>query len=267
MTIQSSKTLGGVGASLAVTGIISTVLAAFRLSDGGLTSWTDLVLSGAVSLLAFVGSVLFFVAMYGFSKDYAEPRIFRYILYGILVAIVSGVIIGVALVGFTITSILCQVSSSSSLPINSAEIQALILPYMAGLVPCMELVMLAVLFFFYRSYNILAEKSGVKHFRTAARILVLAGILNVVIGSIFAVFAYTNGIHYQTLFFASTPGAFIQYIAWAFAAKGFFAIQPPKVTNTMAQSYTIDTQRHECFNCGAQTQIGDVYCVRCGKKL
>jgi uncharacterized membrane protein len=266
MTIQSNKTLGGVGACLTVTGVVSTVVSVIEQASGASSSWAGFGLTAAIGLLTFVGFILFLVSMYGFSKDYAERRIFTYIVYGILIAIVSAVIIGVAWFGFTMISLLNQVSNAGSSP-SSAEIQALLTPYTSILYPAMAVITVVTMFFLYKSYNLLAQKSDISLFRTAAKIFVLAAILNLILGTVFAVLAYTSGIHYTTVVLAFAPGAFLQYIAWAFAAKGFFAIQTPAAPITPAQPYPAASQILYCPNCGAQTQPNAIYCVKCGKKL
>lgn len=265
MTVQSNKTLGAVGASLTLTGIVSTVISIYEQTSGASASLAFVGITAVISLLAFIGGILLLVAMYGFSKDYSKNRIFTYLIYAIIIAIVSGVIIVVVWFSFTLASIVGQASSASSPP-SSAQIQTLITPYTAALLPALALTTFIPLFFVYRSFNLLAQKSGVTLFRSAARIFVLAAVSNLVLGAVIAVLAYTGGLHYQTLLLAFTPGAFIQYIAWGFTAKGFFSIQPPAAPPTTVQPYP-SSQVQYCPNCGNQTMLGDVYCVRCGKKL
>jgi hypothetical protein len=128
-------------------------------------------------------------------------------------------------------------------------------------------VTLIVLFFVYRAYNLLAQKSGVQLFRTAAKIFVLSAVINIFLGIIFAVLAYTNVVQYTAIVLALTPGAFVQYIAWALSAKGFFAVPSSTPPTAFTQPYPAANQSFYCPNCGAQTQPGNSYCVRCGKKL
>jgi uncharacterized membrane protein len=115
MTVQGNKTLGALGACLVLTGVASTVISIVQQVSGSTVSIVGLGLTAAVGLLAFVGYILFLVAMYGFSKDYTERRIFTDIIFGILIAIVSGVVIGVAWVGFVFVSLFGQLSSGGSL--------------------------------------------------------------------------------------------------------------------------------------------------------
>jgi uncharacterized membrane protein len=260
MTVQSNKTLGVLGAILVLTGVASTVISIVEQVSGITTSLVGLGLTAVIGLLSFVGYILFLVAMYGFSKDYTERRIFTDIIFGILIAIVSGVIVGVAWVGFVIISLFGQLSSAGSLSSGS---QALITPYTAIIIPVMSAIALVVLLFIYRAYNLLAKKSGVQLFSSAAKIFVLSAVLNVILGVTFAVLAYNNVIQYTAIVLALSPGAFIQYIAWALSAKGFSAIQPTATT----QPYPTANQTLYCPNCGTQTQPGSIYCVKCGKKL
>lgn len=258
--------MGGLGACLVLTGVASTVISIIQQVSGNTASLVGLGLTAAIGLLSFIGYILFLVAMYGFSKDYTERRIFTDIIFGILIAIVSGVIIGVAWVGFVFISLFGQLSSVGSLSSNAGS-QALITPYTAVIIPVMTGITLVVLLFIYRAYNLLAKKSGVQLFGSAAKIFVLSAVLNIFMTVIFAVLAYTNVIQYTAIVLALTPGAFVQYIAWALSAKGFFTIQPPAPPTATTQPYPAANQTRYCPNCGAQTQPGNVYCVRCGKKL
>jgi uncharacterized membrane protein len=265
VTVQSNKTIGAVGASLTLTGIVSTAISIYQQISGVSANLIVVGVTAVVGVLAFVGLILFLVAMYGFSKDYAENRIFNYLIYAILVGVVSVVILGIAWFGFAMISVLSQVSSAVP-PSSSTQIQALITPYLAALLPVAGLIMFAPLFFIYRAYNTLSLKSGVSLFRGAAKIFMLSAVLNVLLGVAFAIFAFTGGLHYPALLLAFTPGAVVQYIAWAFTAKGFFDIQPPAIPTMQTQPYAAGQNRY-CLNCGTQVQTGDAYCVRCGKKL
>ena len=72
MTIQSNRTLGEIAAIFSMLGIVSTVSSVF-LNGYPASTVTNLPLvlvTSLVGLFAFVGFILFLVAMYGFSKDY-----------------------------------------------------------------------------------------------------------------------------------------------------------------------------------------------------
>ena len=265
MTIESNRTLGGIGALLTLTGVVSTVITIIQSGNTASTNLASLGISSIIGILTFVGFILFLVSMYGFSRDYGEHKIFRYILYGFLGAIISGVVIGAFWLVFTIMGVL---SNFSSLPNDSAQIQSLLMPYITPIIPVMSVVTLVWIFFNYKAYNLLADKSGVNLFGSAAKIFVLGAAVNLAVSIAFGVLAYNGSISYSTLLLSSAPGAFIQYVAWALMAKGFFSIKAPAVQATTQQTYpTITTPVQYCPGCGAQNQTDSTYCVRCGKKL
>jgi uncharacterized membrane protein len=265
MTIESNRTLGGIGALLTLTGIVSTVITIIQSGNTASTNLASLGISSIIGVLAFVGFILFLVSMYGFSRDYGEHRIFRYILYGFLGAIISGVVIG----AFWLVLIMRGVISNFySLPHDSAQIQSLLMPYITPIIPVMSVVTLVWIFFNYKAYNLLAGKSGVNLFGNAAKIFVLGAAVNLAVSIAFGVLAYNGSISYSTLLLSSAPGAFIQYVAWALMAKGFFSIKAPAVQSSTQQTYPIITTPVQyCPGCGAQNQTNSAYCVGCGKNL
>ena len=94
LTIESNRTLGGVAAILMLIGVISQASTAFEVcfsQFAGASIFTGI--GGLFGVLSFVGFLLFLVAMYGFSKDYQEHRIFSYLLYGIIITIVAAVVV------------------------------------------------------------------------------------------------------------------------------------------------------------------------------
>ncbi len=94
MTIQTNRTLGGLGAIFSVLGAISTISSVFLYGypTSSIANLSLVLISGVVGLFGFVGFILFLIAMYGFSRDYTEHRIFNYILYGFLCTVVAGII-------------------------------------------------------------------------------------------------------------------------------------------------------------------------------
>ena len=94
MTIESNRTLGGIAACFTLIGVVSQVSMLFQytLPNSSPAYIAISAISGIVGVLGLVGFILFLIAMHGFSKDYGENRIFSYILYGLIVSIVAGVI-------------------------------------------------------------------------------------------------------------------------------------------------------------------------------
>ena len=76
MTIQTNRTLGGIGAIFSVLGIVSTVSSVFLYGYPTSTAvnLSLALVSGVVGLFSFVGFILFLIAMYGFSRDYNEHQ-------------------------------------------------------------------------------------------------------------------------------------------------------------------------------------------------
>jgi uncharacterized membrane protein len=236
VTIQSNRTLGLLGACFTLVGAVSTALSLFRyLYPTSLAA--DLAVSavaGAVGVLAFVGFILFLVAMYGFSRDYGERRIFNYVLYGLLIGIVAAIVAVIAIfaVFFAYLASILPSFSSSSLP-SSSQIQSLLLPYSAPFLAVFGFIALINIVLDVLAFNLLGGKSGVPMFRTAAKVLLSGGLLMAVSGVVFGVFAYVNLITYDQLSLMVLPGAVVQEIAWLLLAVAFFRIQPPPAQATV----------------------------------
>ncbi len=272
MTIQSNRSLGGIGAILTIVGAIGSAVSVLQLAYpvGNLSVLNIgiLAISSVVSVVAFVGFILFLVAMYGFSKDYGERRIFSYILYGLIIAIVLAVVIGVIWFAFFMVNMLMVIPILSPTPSSTTQIQTLLAPYYGPLLAAMSIVMLVWILYNYKAFNLLAHKSGVHLFHNAARIFLLGAVINVAVGVIFAVLGVTGFLGYNTLLLASVPGGAVMYIAWAFAAKGFYSIVAPP-TQPLTQSIVSPTsyQVKYCPNCSAQNRVDSSFCERCGQKL
>jgi uncharacterized membrane protein len=247
-----------------LTGIVSTVLTAVA-SVTESTNLGLLLLNGIIGFLPFIGFILFLVSMYGFSKDYSEPRIFRYIIYAFIGAIVTAVVVMTIWAILTFVNILNQATLSSLT--SSTDVESLLAPYLSPIMPIMSVVSLIWIYFNYKSYNLLAAKSEVSLFRNAAKIFVIGAVVNVAIASVFAVLAYTGIISITSMELVSLPGGLIQYVAWAYMAKGFSAIKVPPTQTVEPQIFPAGTVTQFCPNCGSPTQPNEVYCVRCGKKL
>lgn len=247
-------------------GVISTILslAQFTARDAPL-NFGILGGSSIVGVLSFVGFILFLVAMHGFSKDYAERKIFSYILYGFIISVVLAVVIGIIWFALFMVSILSLFSTFGPTPPTSTpQIQSLITPYYAPLMLGMAVVSLVWILYNYKAFNLLAEKSGVQLFRSAAKIFVAGAVVNVAVGAFFAVLGLLGLIDYYVMLLVSVPGGLVQYIAWGFVAKGFFSI--PVSTPSYAAT-TPPVQGSYCPHCGAQNQADATYCSRCGQKL
>jgi uncharacterized membrane protein len=97
-----------------------------------------------------------------------------------------------------------------------------------------------------RSFDLLAEKSGVDSFRTTGLLYLIGAVLNIV------------GV-----------GGIITWIAWIFAALGYQKLQPLPIASAPFippyQPGTVAVKR--CPTCGAENSPDALYCRNCGRLL
>ena len=58
MTIESNRTLGGIGALLTLTGVVSTVITIIQSGNTASTNLASLGISSIIGILTFVGFIL-----------------------------------------------------------------------------------------------------------------------------------------------------------------------------------------------------------------
>jgi uncharacterized membrane protein len=196
MTLESSKTLGGVGAILVVIGFL------------GLFAY------GYTALLSLIGIIITLIALKGFSDHYNEAGIFNNALYGFITAIVGGV----AFIATIIVMVLMAISNINIDWTNPTAVQqyfmdlnnlwSIIGTLIAALVVLFIFVIISAIFF-RKSLTSLSTKSGEKIFETAGLLWLIGAILTIVL-----------------------IGFILIGIAWILIAIGFFSIkttatQPP----------------------------------------
>ena len=255
--------MGGIGAIFTFLGVASTISSIFL---NGYSSSTSLNLSavlvtGVVGLFAFIGFIMFLIAMSGFSKDYGDHRIFNYIIYGIVGTIIAAVVAAVILFGvllLNLSSIIPSTTSTSAMPI-------FVSPYVA----VGALAGLVWVVFIVKAFNLLGKKSEVSLFRTAAFLLLAGVAIGVVLDIVFATLAYFGSINYSNYLLAGIPGSLIQNFAWALLAIAFFRIKVPPTTQTFTQPNfpPIAGQVKYCSNCRTPNQNDAIYCTHCGQNL
>jgi uncharacterized membrane protein len=209
MTLESNKTLGGIGAILLFIGLIPYG-------------------EPFTGIIALAGLILVLVALYGFANIYKERGIFNNFIYGIIAGIVGSVIAGVVVVITVLTSLknfLYQIfpswngdwSKLSGLTPNISNItMSAVLPFLEGLLVVFVVLwifLIIVAFFARRSLNILSAKTGVGLFSTAALLLMIGAVLTIVL-----------------------IGILLMWIAVLLLAIAFFQIraQPEQPVTTMA---------------------------------
>jgi uncharacterized membrane protein len=265
LPVETNRSLGGIGSVLSFLGIISTIITLADYAITGLSPTNSLATlgflgaAGIFGFIAFVGFILFLVAMYGFSRDYGERRIFSYILYGIIGAIITAVVVGIASLLISLGTLFSPFQTTNP-PQSTAIQQTSIITSSVS-----TIVSLVWVFFVIKSYNLLSEKAGVSLFKVGARVLLVSAILNVVMAAIFIALAFSGEIDFNTYILALLPGGILGYAAQGLFAISFFRIKPP--TQPYVQTNAWQNQVRYCSNCGTANQLDSVYCTKCGQKL
>ena len=226
-------------------------------------------ISGIFGILSLVGFLLFLIAMYGFSKDYQDHRIFSYLLYGIIITIVAFVVlfaILVIVILFNFTTLFPTLSSSAP---SSTQISSEMSKIFGLIFPLFGLVGIVWIAFNVKAFNLLSDKSKVPLFRTGAKVLLAGALVNIVIAIIFAVVGSYVEVSFTTLLAFLTIGGLVQDVAWVLLAMAYFRIQAPVVqlqTVAPVNIPPVSGQVKYCTYCGAPNQLNALYCSHCGQK-
>jgi uncharacterized membrane protein len=195
MTLETDKSLGGVGAILLVIGTIP--FAGFY-----------------TGILALIGLILVLIAMKGLSSYYSDLSIFNNALYAIIIAIVGAVVSIIAIVTAAV-GFLDKIGIPPSNWTDPTVWQKFdwstvkwdtVTSYIAAIL--LSLVMLFVFaivtaIFLRRSLNSLASKSGVGMFGTAGLLILIGAVLTIVL-----------------------VGFILLWVAMILLAVAFFSIRP-----------------------------------------
>jgi uncharacterized membrane protein len=210
-----------------------TAATSFLTVFGGL-----IVLVVAIAAVAIAGFIMFMVAMHRLSNYYSEPAIFKNVLYGFILSIISTAVVGVIEVAFIFSSIanIFQATPSSTTPSFTVFILVYVVAFGVSLV-------FGIVngWLYMRAFNKLKEKSGVDNFGTAGLLYLIGAIIPLV-----------------------------AWIAWIFAAMGFSKLKPtqtasPTAYNPTQQSAYSTIQTKRCPHCGAENAVDALYCRNCGK--
>jgi uncharacterized membrane protein len=274
LTIESSRTTGGIAAILLATGVVSQVVSLFQYMFGyqGAANLVVVGVSGILGILVFVGLIMFLVSMHGFSQDYGESHIFEYLVNGIIVTIVIGIltlIVALAVVISNASSLFPIFSSSAA---SQSQMSSSVWKSILPLLPVFSVVGLIWILFNVRSLNLLGDKSKVVLFRTGAKVLLAGAVLSVAVSATIAVIGSSMSISYNTVLpILSVPGGLVQDVAWVLLAMAFFRVQtslaPSTAPTSVSTFLSAYGQAKYCPNCGTPIQASAVYCSKCGKKL
>lgn len=173
MTLQSNKTLGGVGALLMV---ISPFLGAYT------------------GVLGLVGLIFVMIALKGLSDHYSEEGIFNNALYGVIIAIIGGVISMAAIVitavdflsavGIDISTAWTDPTVFSSINWEQLVTWDILWPHIAAIIGTLVALFVFVVvaaIFLRRSLTTLSEKTGVGLFGTTGLLMLIGAILTIIV--------------------------------------------------------------------------------------
>jgi uncharacterized membrane protein len=184
-----------------------------------------------------IGIILLLMAIKGFSTYYQDPGMYQNALTGIIYYVIAAISVAV---GF------------GTLVVSFASI------FLIGLGLAILVVALVIAFIFFilaasrlrRTFYDLSQKTGEQSFHTAGTLLWLGAILTIV------------------LFL----GLILIFIAWIFAAIGFFSMKTTGQPQYGQQAYspppppTAQATKY-CPNCGQPVEPNATYCPHCGKPL
>ncbi|PVX25762.1 MAG: hypothetical protein CW691_03510 [Candidatus Bathyarchaeum sp.] len=176
MEMQTTKTLGGIGALL----MLISPLSGFAAGSFG-------------GLLGLVGIILVLIAMKGLADQYNESGIFNNTLYGVILTIVGAVVfvatVVVGAVGLlselnldletlsTDPTALANMDWEAAIDFNSIGDHLLII--VAGLVVLFVFIVIAAIFY-RKSLSSLAEKTEVGLFGTTGLIILIGAVLTII---------------------------------------------------------------------------------------
>jgi uncharacterized membrane protein len=172
MTLESSKTLGGIGAVMMFIGIFPII--------------------SYYGIVEIVGAILVVVGLHGLANYYKENRIFSNALYGVLAGIAGVVIAAVAAAVTVLTSLtdlLKEIypgwngdwSTLQGMTPDTTNINpSAIFPLIAGILVILVIVWVFAIisaFFIWRSLKQVSNKSNVGLFGTAGLLLLVGAVI------------------------------------------------------------------------------------------
>jgi uncharacterized membrane protein len=180
MAIETSKTLGGVGAILMFIGVPAFFVSYF------------------FSVIALIGVILVMVASYNLGSYYAETGIFNNALYGLIAGIIGIVVAGVTLV-FAVLSSLTTFLQTIYPAWNGQDWTALqgltpdlsnltldaLFPFIAGVLAALLILWVFTIiatYFARRSLISLSAKSNVGLFSTTGLLMLIGAVLIIALG-------------------------------------------------------------------------------------
>jgi uncharacterized membrane protein len=272
MALESNRMMGFISALLTV---IGSIYSFFSLAQFFFPSLPSLSIGGvgaSFGVLGLVGIILFMVAMKGFAVDYRDNSIFDNALYGIISSIILGVVAGgvaVAVIFLNLGSII-PTFTPGSVPELPKILQSMI-DYLIPVFLVVSVFAWVPAIFNLRAFYRLADKSGVRLFRTAGLLGVVGALVTIALAWIAALLVYVTLIPATAVLSVSVVGGLIGFVAWILAAEAFYSIRAPTSQTpplpTTQTSTPAAGQVKYCPYCGAENLMDAAYCTRCGQKL
>ncbi|MCW4024877.1 MAG: DUF996 domain-containing protein [Candidatus Bathyarchaeota archaeon] len=209
--------------------------------DTAITTMVGILLTALIISLASVCAItfLFLSAMYRLSKHYNEPTLFMYPIYALIIGIAGAIctvifqLLLYPIYSYTTFTALTTYPNTMLYSIFSIGINLLI-SISSG-------------YLYMRTFNKLAEKSGVDNFKTAGLLYIIGAVLTIAL-----------------------VGGLIIWISWIFVTLGFRKLTPTPQT-TAAPTTTVTGvpmgQNLYCPQCGTENPQYAIYCQSCGKQL
>ncbi len=157
---------------------------------------------GQLAVLA--GLVLVLISHYNFSKAFESPPIFNRALLGFIVSI-FGQIIGAIIIGISVGLAAFSLAEGGVEPTNYQDAISLIFGSGFAIFGLIVLLAGAIIgsFFLFQSLKELAEKSGIKLFRTAGLLYFIGAILAIIL-----------------------VGVLVMFVGWIIHIVAYFSIKP-----------------------------------------
>ena len=165
MTLESSKTLGGVGAILAAVG-------------------------NFVPFLGLIGIILVLIALKGLAEVYNERGIFQNALYAFIFGLIGIAAAIVLFLSMFATGFFMGMTPTPPTPPTETPLPSFIVSIIGVLIVIFIFYVLEAVFY-RKSFTLVAEKSGEKMFNTAGTLLLIGAILVIIfIGAIIMLIAW-----------------------------------------------------------------------------
>ena len=188
---------------------------------------------------SIIGIILLLVAIKGFADYYRDNEMYRNAFTGVIYYVIAAIAAAIALgsLAFGLATIFFAIVGIA------VFIVTLIIAFIFYLLAAMRL---------RQTFFSLAQKTGEHNFETAGRLLWIGAILTIIF-----------------------VGLIIIFVAWIFAAIGFFSMKvpgqqygytPPPPPTASQPSQPTQATRY-CPNCGSPVAQDATFCPNCGKQL